>query len=54
MFEITRQTLDRWMKAGRIPRPMKDPQSQTYMWTQTDIDTLARIIRSKGRDDSND
>lgn len=50
MFNVSRLSIDRWIKAGRIPRPMKNPQSNQNLWTQTDIDNLARFLKEKDQD----
>jgi predicted DNA-binding transcriptional regulator AlpA len=47
MFGLSRMTLDRWVKEEKIPRPMKDPRSKQMVWTQADLDQLARYMKDK-------
>jgi predicted site-specific integrase-resolvase len=49
MFDINRMTLDRWLKDEKIPRPKKDPKSKTYIWTQSDLDNVAKYIKESSR-----
>jgi excisionase family DNA binding protein len=49
LFGVNRMTLDRWLKEEKIPRPRKDPRSKTYIWTQSDLDNLAKYIKESSR-----
>ncbi len=57
LFDITRATLYRWVRLGKIPEPMTHPTTGQMIWTQTDLDNIGRFLRSreqeKRRDDQN-
>jgi predicted DNA-binding transcriptional regulator AlpA len=53
MFGITRVTLYRWLKDGKIPEPMTHPVTKQKIWTQSDLDAVSRFIerQRRGSDD---
>lgn len=55
MFNVTRVTLYRWIEQGKIPEPMRDPETDWHIWQQAELDVVARLVgtmrktrRSKG------
>jgi predicted DNA-binding transcriptional regulator AlpA len=49
MFGVTRATLYRWIKDGRIPEPARDPENGWPIWQQPELDAVARAIRNRKR-----
>lgn len=47
MFGVTRATLYRWLKDGRIPEPARDPTSGWPIWQQPELDAIARTLQSR-------
>jgi predicted site-specific integrase-resolvase len=50
MFGVTRITLQRWMRDGKIPEPARDPDTNWPIWQQPELDAIAKLIAgSKNR-----
>ena len=51
MFAITRVTLYRWIKQGKVQEPMRDPVTGWHVWQQAELDALTRAmeLRQKNR-----
>jgi predicted site-specific integrase-resolvase len=49
MFGVTRATLYRWVKEGRIPEPARDPENGWPIWQQPELDAVARVLRNRKR-----
>jgi len=49
MFGVTRATLYRWIKGGKIPEPARDPQNGWPIWQQPELDAVARAIQNRKR-----
>ena len=47
MFGVTRATLLRWIKEGKIPEPARDPENGWPVWQQPELDAVARAVRSR-------
>jgi len=48
LFGVTRTTLDRWIKEGKIPEPARNPKNGWPIWQQPDLDAVAKALNSKG------
>jgi predicted site-specific integrase-resolvase len=44
LFDISRVTLNRWIKDGKIPEPMTNPTTKQKIWTQADIEAIGRYL----------
>lgn len=44
LFEIPRITLYRWVRDGKIPEPLTNPQTRQKIWTQSDVEAVGRFI----------
>ena len=42
-------TISRWVDAGSVRAPMKDPVTKESLWTQADIDVLVRYAQEQRR-----
>jgi DNA-binding transcriptional MerR regulator len=52
LFGISRVTLNTWVKQGKVPEPLTDPATKQRIWTQADIEAVARYMeRRKAGDD---
>ncbi len=49
MFGVTRATLYRWIKEGKIPEPARDPENGWPIWQQPELDAVARAMKSRKR-----
>ena len=49
MFGVTRATLYRWIKEGKIPEPARDPENGWPIWQQPDLDAVARAMNKRRR-----
>lgn len=49
MFGVTRATLYRWIKEGKIPEPARDPENGWPIWQQPELDAVARALKSRKR-----
>ncbi len=49
MFGVTRATLNRWIKEGKIPEPVRDPDSNWPIWQQPELDAIARTLQNSKR-----
>jgi len=49
MFGVTRATLYRWIKDGKIPEPARDPENGWSIWQQPELDAVARAIKTRKR-----
>jgi predicted site-specific integrase-resolvase len=49
LFGVTRATLYRWMKEGKIPEPARDPENGWPIWQQPELDAIARAIKNRKR-----
>jgi predicted site-specific integrase-resolvase len=49
MFGVTRATLSRWIKEGKIPEPARDPENGWPIWQQPELDAVARAIKNRKR-----
>jgi predicted site-specific integrase-resolvase len=49
MFGVTRTTLTRWIKEGRIPAPARDPDNNWPIWQQPELDAIARVLQNTKR-----
>ncbi len=49
IFNISKSTAYRWIKAGVIPEPLKPggPDSRTSRWMEWEIDALVEKLRRK-------
>jgi predicted site-specific integrase-resolvase len=47
MFGVTRATLLRWIKEGKIPEPARDPENGWPVWQQPELDAVARAVRNR-------
>ena len=47
MFEVTRATLYRWIKEGKIPEPARDPENGWPIWQQPELDAVARVLKNR-------
>ncbi len=47
MFGVTRATLNRWIKEGRIPAPARDPDNNWPIWQQPELDAIAKVTRKR-------
>jgi predicted site-specific integrase-resolvase len=47
MFGVTRATLVRWIREGKIPEPAKDPETGWPIWQQPELDALGRALQSR-------
>ena len=49
MFGVTRATLNRWIKEGKIPAPARDPDNNWPIWQQPELDAIARVLQNSKR-----
>jgi len=49
MFGVTRATLNRWIREGRIPEPARDPDNNWPIWQQPELDAIARALQNSKR-----
>jgi predicted site-specific integrase-resolvase len=49
MYGVTRATLARWIKEGKIPEPARDPETNWPIWQQPELDALARVLQASKR-----
>jgi predicted site-specific integrase-resolvase len=49
MFGVTRATLNRWIKEGKIPAPARDPDNNWPVWQQPELDAIARALQNSKR-----
>jgi predicted site-specific integrase-resolvase len=49
MFGVTRVTLNRWIKEGKIPEPARDPETGWPVWQQPELDALGRALKARKR-----
>jgi predicted site-specific integrase-resolvase len=49
MFGVTRGTLYRWIKEGKIPEPARDPENGWPIWQQPDLDAVSRAMKNRKR-----
>lgn len=47
MFGVTRATLVRWIKEGKIPEPARDPETGWPVWQQPELDALGRVLQNR-------
>jgi predicted site-specific integrase-resolvase len=47
LFNVTRATLYRWMRDGKITGPTPDPDTGQKLWRQMDLDAVAQFIRTR-------
>lgn len=47
MFEVSRATLHRWIKDGKIPEPARDPENGWPVWQQPELDALAKAMKNR-------
>lgn len=46
-FGVTRATLHRWIKEGKIPEPARDPENGWPIWQQPELDAVARVLKNR-------
>lgn len=49
MFGVTRATLARWIKEGKIPEPARNPDNNWPIWRQPELDAIARALQNSKR-----
>jgi predicted site-specific integrase-resolvase len=49
MFGISRITLNRWVAAGKIPAPSRDPETGWPIWQQPELDAINKLLKAKGK-----
>lgn len=47
MFGVTRATLYRWIKDGKIPEPARDPENGWPIWQQPELDAVAKAVKNR-------
>jgi excisionase family DNA binding protein len=47
LFNVTRATLYRWMRDGKITGPAPDPDTGQKLWRQMDLDAVEQFIRTR-------
>jgi predicted DNA-binding transcriptional regulator AlpA len=47
MFGVGRATLYRWIKEGKIPEPARDPENGWPLWSQPELDAIARVLKNR-------
>jgi predicted site-specific integrase-resolvase len=50
IYDISRASLHRWIKQGKIPEPMTHPVSRQKMWTQSDLENLGLFLERQKRE----
>jgi predicted site-specific integrase-resolvase len=47
MFGVTRTTLDRWIREGKIPEPARNPENGWPIWQQPELDAIAKVLKGR-------
>jgi predicted site-specific integrase-resolvase len=47
LFEVSKATLYRWIREGKLPEPARDPESGWPVWQQPDLDALAKVMNQR-------
>ena len=46
---VSRATLARWVKEGKIPEPARDPNNGWPVWQQAELDAIAKLTKTRKR-----
>ena len=49
LLNVTRATLYRWMRDGKIVGPTPDPDTGQKLWRQMDLDAVKEFVRNRER-----
>jgi excisionase family DNA binding protein len=44
---VSKDTIYRWLRQGKIPEPMRNPMNSYRVFTQRDVDMMSRLVRRK-------
>ncbi len=47
LFDITRATLYRWVREGKVPQPLSHPTTGQMVWKQADLDNIGKFLKAK-------
>ena len=47
MLQISKKTLDRMIKDGRIPEPTRKPSNNWRFWTTRDVEEIRQALRGE-------
>ena len=44
---VTKTTLKNWLRAGKVPEPLRDPSNGYRVWRAQDVDQIRRVLRGE-------
>jgi DNA-binding transcriptional MerR regulator len=44
---VTKTTLKNWLRAGKVPEPLRDPSNGYRVWSVHDVDQIRRVRRGE-------
>lgn len=46
---ISKDTVYRWLKQGKVPEPLRNPTNAYRVFTQRDVDFMTQLVRRRKR-----